>query len=141
MQPHYWTKVSATTTRIIRSTTIILTCLIGILPSTLEARWKAEYTSQPQEVQDWYRNAELTPEAQKRFHFAKCCAHSDVVNTKFRVSKVDGHDEWYYERAPGDWQRVPDDIIHWGESAPGGQPTLFVFGERPTCFFPGQGGI
>lgn len=36
---------------------------------------------------------------------------------------------------------VPPDIIHWGESAPGGQPTLFVYSGMETCFFPGDSGI
>src|SRR6201995_5067782 len=119
----------------------IATFAITISPSTLEARWKAEYASQPQEVQDWYRNAELTPEAQKRLGWHKCCDHAAVVNTKFQVNKVDGRDEWDSEDTPGHFKRIPEDVIHWGESAPGGQPTLFVYSGKETCFYPGQGGI
>jgi hypothetical protein len=33
------------------------------------------------------------------------------------------------------------DIIHWGVSAPGGEPVLFVYNSVETCFFPGEGGI
>lgn len=105
------------------------------------ATWKPQYASQPQEVQDWYRNAELTEAAQKRLGWQKCCDHADVVRTKFHVNKTDGRDEWFYEDSPGHFKRIPDDVIHWGVSAPGGKPTLFVFSGHETCFFPGDGGI
>lgn len=103
--------------------------------------WKPEYAEYPQAVQDWYRNAELTPEAQERFPFKKCCDHSDVVKTQFRVNKTSGSDEWFYEDSPGHFKRIPPDVIHWGESAPNGQPTLFVYSGKETCFFPGDSGI
>ena len=61
-----------------------------------------------------------------------CCAHSDVVKASFRVSKVTNGDEW---------NLIPRDIIHGGESAPDRQPTLFAIGNLPTCFFPGEGGL
>ena len=32
-------------------------------------------------MRDWYKNAELTPQAQKRFAFKTCCDHADVVKT------------------------------------------------------------
>jgi hypothetical protein len=35
------------------------------------------------------------------------------------------------------WREVPDDIIHWGESAPDGRPTLFIYQGQETCFYPG----
>ena len=31
--------------------------------------------------------------------------------------------------------------IHWDKRAPNGQPTLFVYSGKETCFFPGDGGI
>jgi hypothetical protein len=104
------------------------------------ATWKPEYADASPEVQDWYKNAELTPEAQQRFMFKSCCAHSDVVKTKFRVNKTTNGDEWLW--LDGDeWKVVPPDIIHWGETAPDGQPTLFVIGlHLPTCFYPGADG-
>ncbi len=104
------------------------------------ARWKPEYASSPPEVQDWYRKAELTRLAQRRFAFKSCCEHSDVVKTQFRVNKTDNRDEWYWLDGET-WRRVPDDIIHWGESAPGGKPTLFVYQDKETCFWPGDPGI
>ena len=114
------------------------------------ATWKPEYANQPFEVQQWYRNAELTKEAQGRFPFKKCCDHADVVKTRFRVDRTSGGDEWYWwdaERAAspygnGDgWRRVPDDVVHPNEHAPDGQPTLFIYNGKETCFFPADGGI
>jgi len=32
-------------------------------------------------------------------------------------------------------------VIHWGETAPNHQPTLFVYSGKATCFFPGDSGI
>ena len=95
------------------------------LASPVGATWKPEYANQPFEVQQWYRNAELTKAAQTRFPFKKCCDHSDVVKTKFNVNRVDGRDEWFW--LDGDkWRRIPDDIIHWEERAPNKLPTLFI---------------
>lgn len=98
------------------------------------------HADESQAVRDWYKNAELTPEAQKLFNFKSCCAHSDVVKTKFKVSRDTGADEWWYLDSDNQWQRVPDAIIHWGESAPDGQPTMFAIGSMPTCFWPGESG-
>jgi len=110
------------------------------LSGDAHATWKPEYANAPPEVQQWYRNAQLTEAAQKRFGFKSCCAHSDVVKTTFRVDKANNGDEWYWFDN-GHWSQIPSDIIHWGESAPDGQPTLFAVGNLPTCFFPGQGGL
>jgi len=112
----------------------------GLLIGQVEARWKPEYADAPQQVQDWYRDAELTPKAQMRFPFKKCCDHADVVKTQFRVDRASGGDAWYW--LDGDvWRRIPDDIIHCGQTAPGGQPTLFVYQGKETCFWPGEPGI
>lgn len=114
-----------------------------LLGDAAYGRWKAEYASQPQSVRDWYANALLTPAAQQRLRWVKCCDHADVVRTRFHVNKRDGKDEWFY-LVPGsdnEWRGIPDDIIHWGESAPGGKPTLFIYQEIETCFWPGEGGI
>lgn len=111
---------------------------MAVSPS--DAHWKPEYASQPPEVQQWYQNAELTPAAQAKFGFQKCCAHSDVVHTQFKVNKTSGADEWFW--LDGDtWKRIPPEIIHPDEHAPDGQPTLFVYEHLETCFFPPQGGI
>jgi hypothetical protein len=128
-----------------RITPAILAALSLALPSACTihpafATWKPQYASAPQAVQDWYRAAELTEAAKQRFPFTKCCDHADVVRTKFQVNKTTAGDEWFYLDG-GTWKRIPDDIIHWGESAPGGQPTLFVYAGKETCFFPGESGI
>lgn len=118
----------------------VVAALAIAAPLKLEARWRPEYANQPPEVQAWYQNAELTKAAQNRFPFKKCCDHSDVVKTRFNVNKTTAGDEWYW--LDGDkWRRIPDDIIHWQERAPNGQPTLFVYDGKETCFFPGDGGI
>jgi hypothetical protein len=124
-----------------RRLAIRISCAAAVVLATqVEARWKPEYASQPPEVQQWYRNAELTAAAQSRFPFRKCCDHSDVVKTRFNVSRTSAGDEWYW--LDGEiWRRIPDDIIHWDERAPNGQPTLFIYSGRETCFFPGDGGI
>lgn len=114
------------------------------LPAT--ARWRAEYALQSDAVQQWYRDAEITPEASRRLFpdsgpHMKCCDHADVVKTHFEVDHTSGGDVWSYEDKPGHMKRIPDDIIHWGESAPNGMPTLFVWQGRETCFFPGRDGI
>jgi hypothetical protein len=114
--------------------------LAGALSNQADARWKPEYASAPQEVQDWYRNAELTPQAQQRFPFKSCCEHADVVKTQFRVNRATSGDEWYWLDGET-WRRVPDDIIHWGETAPNKQPTLFVYQGKETCFWPGEAGL
>lgn len=103
------------------------------------ARDDGRYANSP--YRDWYRNAELTEAAQKRFLFKSCCDHSDVFRTRFRVNKLTGDDEWYYLVENNQWKRIPPDIIHWGKSAPDGQPTLFMLNGAETCFFPGEGGI
>jgi len=117
----------------------------AILAVPVGATWKPEYANQPFEVQQWYRNAELTKAAQTRFPFKKCCDHSDVVKTRFNVNKTSAGDEWYWWNADkaGDdkWQRVPEDVIHWDKRAPSGLPTLFTYNGKETCFFPGDGGI
>jgi len=120
----------------------VSTCFfMAVRPAPAHATWKPQYAQAAPEVRDWYEHAELTPEAQKRFPFKSCCKHSDVVRTKFRVDKKNGADQWWY--LDGDeYKLIPPDIIHWGEHAPDGQPTLFRLGEGGalTCFWPGADG-
>lgn len=121
----------------------------ALLLAPAQATWKPEYAAASPEVQQWYRNAELTKAAQERFPFKKCCDHADVVRTQFSVNHTSGGDEWYWwddgkkttDGSVVGWRRVPDDIVHWGEHAPDKQPTLFIYNGRETCFFPGDGGI
>jgi len=130
--------------RMRRTATLLLypSVVIGIvlLISTAHARWKPEYANLPQAVRDWYQKAELTPQARFRFPFKNCCEHADVVKTQFRVNRVNSGDEWYWLDG-ADWRRIPDDIIHWGETAPSKLPTLFVYQGKETCFWPGESGI
>lgn len=118
----------------------LMLCVL-VVPTATRATWKPEYASQPQAVRDWYREAELTPAAQERFPFKKCCDKSEVVKTRFEVDRSSGRDVWLYEASTGEMRRIPDDIIHWNEHAPGGQPTLFIYSGKETCFFPPEGGI
>jgi hypothetical protein len=110
------------------------------MPPPAFARWKAEYAQADPAVRNWYETRDLTPAAQKRFAFKSCCAHSDVVKTKFKVGGA-GNDEWWWLDADGKWRRVPDDVIHWNEHAPGGDPVMFAIGSEPTCFYPPDAGI
>ena len=119
---------------------VVAVVAAGVFIGQADARWKPEYANAPPEVRDWYQHAQLTKEAQLRFPFKRCCAHADVVKTQFRVNRVDGRDEWYWLDS-GQWRRIPDDIIHWGETAPDKQPTLFVYNGHETCFWPGDSGI
>lgn len=120
---------------------VIFAAFMPAMRTAVHAEWRPEYALQPPEVRAWYSNAELTPAAKERFPFKKCCDHADVVKTKFSVNHTSHGDEWFYENIPGNWKRIPPDIIHWGQSAPGGRPTLFVYGKDETCFFPGDSGI
>ncbi len=117
------------------------TCLLlCLLCYPAQAEWKPEYANAPQAVRDWYKNAELTFEARKRFAFKNCCEHADVVRTKFQVNKTSAGDEWFWLDG-ATWRRVPNDIIHWNQHAPDGRPTLFVYSGKETCFYPGEEGI
>ncbi len=62
------------------------------------------------------------------------------MRTKFRVG-VAGDDVWEYLDG-NTWRPIPADIIHWGETAPGGRATLFRIGTDGalTCFWPPQSG-
>jgi hypothetical protein len=123
----------------VRSTFYCL-CAVVLLAAPANATWKPEYAETPPEVQEWYRNAELTDAAKFRFPFKKCCDHADVVKTQFRVNKTTNGDEWYWLDG-AEWRRISADIIHWGRTAPNRQPTLFIYSGKETCFFPGDSGI
>lgn len=127
-----------------RTAALALAAAVALAPRAL-AHWQPQYADAAPEVRDWYRNAELTPEAQARFGFKGCCDHADVVRTKFRVG-VKGADDWeFFDTAasPPAWREIPADIIHFGEHAPDGQATLFRLGSAGAlvCFWPPQGGI
>ncbi len=125
---------------IVRRTLCVAALSAGVVFGQADARWKPEYANVPQIVRDWYSHAELTPAAQMRFPFKSCCEHADVVRTQFRVNRATAGDERYWLDGQ-DWRRIPDDIVHWGETAPDKQPTLFVYNGKETCFWPGESGI
>ena len=92
----------------------------------------------------WFSKQQINPKALERFgpqHAKSCCGAGDVVDTKFKVDRK-GDDAWYYLKL-GQWKRIPNDIIHWGEHAPSKQATLFVntYSGLEVCFFPPEGGI
>jgi hypothetical protein len=111
-----------------------------LLPAASQARWKPQYASAPQEVQDWYRSRKLTDAAAKRFAFRSCCDGSDKVETQFRVDRATGDDKWYYKK-DDQWLEVPPDVIWWDEHSPTGEAVLFAIDGKPTCFFPPRGGL
>jgi hypothetical protein len=92
------------------------------------------------EYQQWASSVEITAEAQKRLPWHKCCNHAEIFRTKF-LPLNNGEDGYLYEVIDGVWKRIPNDIIHWGEKAPDGQNTLFIYQGKETCFFPAEGGI
>src|SRR5260370_2688621 len=92
----------------------------------------------------WYEQQTLNSATMKRLNVGwnSCCLGSEVVKTQFRVNKTTSGDEWFHLK-DGTWKRVPDDTIHWGQHAPGGQATLFVYfmtGDE-SCCYPPQDGI
>ena len=70
-------------------------CGAVLLITQAGATWKPEYAQADPNLQDWYQRVELTAAARLRFGFKSCCAHSDVVKTRFRPTK-DGADGWEY---------------------------------------------
>jgi hypothetical protein len=114
--------------------------IVILLPVASQARWKPQYASAPQEVQDWYKSRKLTEAAAKRFAFKSCCDGSDKVETQFRVDRATGEDKWYYQK-DGQWMEVPPDVIWWDEHSPTGEAILFAVDGKPTCFFPPRGGL
>jgi hypothetical protein len=106
-------------------------------------RWTQELIAQADpSVRDWYEKQEINPAAQKRLNvtFKSCCKNGDVFLTQFRIGPgEDGDDEWWYLQK-GVWKRIPDDVIHWGEYAPDGRATLFLYtsGGQELCFYPSR---
>jgi hypothetical protein len=111
-----------------------------LLPFASQAKWKPQYASAPQEVQDWYKSRKLTDAAAKRFAFKSCCDGSDKVETQFRVDRATGDDKWYYQK-DGQWTEVPPDVIWWDEHSATGETVMFALDGKPTCFFPPRGGL
>jgi hypothetical protein len=55
----------------------LMLATVTLLPIASQAKWKPQYASAPQEVQDWYKSRKLTEAAAKRFAFKSCCDGSD----------------------------------------------------------------
>jgi hypothetical protein len=110
------------------------------------ATWKPEYAQNAPEVNRWYKNQEMTDDTWRRLgspSWHSCCEKGDVFKTQFRVGKgKHGDDEWWYLK-DGLWKQVPDDTIHWGQHAPSGLPTLFIYSNtgQELCFYPPEEGI
>lgn len=136
---------------------IVLAALVVASPT--HAEWKPQYADASQAVKNWYAGAKLTQAAHDRLAamsrdgqgFWGCCDSSEVVKTKFKVDRSSGQDVWLYLK-DGKYEPIPSDIIHFGESAPDGQPTLFVLADHYadayglphgtlSCFYPPPGGI
>ena len=114
--------------------------IVLAVPRSFNQAFAHELSGVLPEYQKWASEANILPEARKRLHYwSKCCNHAEVFRTKFLPIKENGQDGYLY-LAGDTWKRVPPDIIHWGEKAPDGRPTLFIFQGKETCFFPAEGG-
>ncbi len=72
-----------------------------------------------------------------------CCKGAEIVKTKFRVA-LDASDAWdWLSTKTHEWERVPEDIIHWDEPTPDQQGVAFEYpigSGKLRCFFPPQEG-
>lgn len=93
------------------------------------------------ELNAWYQNAETNPEARATFPspWQKCCNHAEVIPVKDIIFPTQEHGWQWNDK--GEIKNIPNIIIHWNESAPDNKPTLFVYLETMTCFYPPQGGV
>jgi hypothetical protein len=125
---------------------VALAMLLLVLGMRAHATWKPEYAQNSPEVRDWYKGQTMTKETWHRLgepSWHSCCEHGDVFKTQFRVGPgAHGEDEWWYLKGET-WKQVPPDVIHWGQRAPGGQPTLFIYQVtgQELCFYPPEGGL
>jgi hypothetical protein len=129
--------------------------LCCFLPAAALGTWKPEFGKSSDAVIAWFRSAQPTPAAQARLGFHSCCDHSDRFLTQFKVSKVDGSDQWFY-LAGDKWLPIPSDVVHTeGIIPPAGhekdpdflqletEGILFIYpatNGQPTCFWPPQSG-
>lgn len=119
---------------------ILMAVLIGWFITTAKAdNADGKFNNAPN--RDWYQAQEINPEARTRLNVSwkSCCNNSDVVKTRFRVDRTTAADQWWY-LDDNTWRQVPADIIHWNDPTPDGQPILFVYSGKPTCFYPGDSG-
>lgn len=124
----------------------ILVASSSCTPTLSPAVWKPEYAQLSPSIQQWYKDAKMTPDTKKRLDKAwwGCCDEGDVVpDAEFKVvpGSAGKEDEWWYQRPGTDWKLIHPDTVHWGESAPNGKSTLFLYnvtGEE-LCFYPAAG--
>jgi hypothetical protein len=97
-------------------------------------------------LEGWAQQQQVMPAARTRVGCesptsnCSCCSGPDIVRTKFRVAK-DRSDAWdWLNPATNRYERVPDDIIHWGAPTPTREGLMFVYQDKPRCFFPPQDG-
>lgn len=97
----------------------------------------------------WADKQMVAAAARARFHCnpavdqCSCCSGAEIIKTKFRVAD-DAGDAWdWLNPHTNTWQRVPDDIIKWGEPTPDKQAVAFEYpigSGQLRCFFPPQEG-
>ena len=96
----------------------------------------------------WADKQLVMPAARPRFSCGadstcSCCNGAEIIKTRFRVA-LDASDAWdWLNPLKNKWERVPSDIIHWGEPTPDKQAVMFVYpigSDTPRCFFPPQEG-
>jgi len=122
------------------------------------ATYKPEYAKNPPSVQEWFKSAQLTPQARARLFIAGCCEHADRLRTKF-VPRSDG--EWSFYPDPNctaagcQLLPIPSDTIHEDtirafDPKDDGLPefdamrregVLFIWNGQVTCFWPPEPGI
>jgi hypothetical protein len=133
---------------------VLVAAVLILIAIPAAATWKPEYGASPPAVQSWFRQAQVTQEAQKRIHFQNCCDQSDRFDTQFRVDRNTAGDSWYF-REGDKWVRIPDDVIHYDQIRAANpkddalpefeqmrrEGVLFIYGGKPTCFWPPEGGI
>lgn len=109
------------------------------------AEWKPEYAQASPQVQEWYKNQKINPEARARLNvgWTSCCDESDHFKTRFRMlSDGSKYGVETYEYLAGDtWKVISPDIIKRAPT-PDGQPVLFIHKTtgKELCFIIDEGG-
>lgn len=98
-------------------------------------------------MDEWAIKQQVMPAARKRMSCQEmpvscsCCNGAEIVRPKYRVAN-DKRDAWdWFNTFKGKWERIPDDIVHWGQPTPDKRAVLFLYPagtDNPRCFFPPQ---
>ncbi len=123
------------------SQVLVMALALGISMLYLRGAWSHDMPGVSPELNAWYQQAETNMEARKTFPspWAKCCNHAEVIDVKDIIFPTQEHGWQWNDK--GVVKNIPNVIIHWHESAPNNQPTLFVYLDTMTCFYPPQGGV